>query len=117
VAALVEWSGAVCNGYDQEPDLHDQAHADGYVRIGSDSGGFKLSVNWLGSIEQSHPLTDLAGFTGPVLATPVRGPRIPGHVDDQTYRGGPAADRLVAHLPTRRRTSHVGVGIRWSPSP
>jgi len=65
VAALVEWSGAVYNGYDEDPQAHDQARADGYVTAG---GGFRLSLNWFDSIEQSHPLDDVAGFTGPVLA-------------------------------------------------
>ena len=31
-------------------------------------GGFRLPQNWFDSIEQSHPLDDVAGFTGPVLA-------------------------------------------------
>jgi dipeptidyl aminopeptidase/acylaminoacyl peptidase len=68
VAALVEWSGAVYNGYDEAPDLHDQARADGYVTLGSDPGGFRLSLSWFDTIEQSHPLDDVAGYTGPVLA-------------------------------------------------
>jgi len=65
VAALVEWSGAVYNGYDEDPEGHDQARADGFVTVG---GGFRLSLNWFDSIERSHPLDDVAGFTGPVLA-------------------------------------------------
>ena len=65
VAALVEWSGAVYNGYDEDPEGHDQARTDGYVTVG---GGFRLSLNWFDSIEESHPLDDVAGFTGPVLA-------------------------------------------------
>jgi len=68
VAALVEWSGAVYNGYDEEPGLHDQARADGYVEIGPDPGGFKLSLSWFDTIEQSRPLTDVQDYTGPVLA-------------------------------------------------
>jgi len=68
VAALVEWSGAVYNGYDEEPDLHDQARIDGYVELGPDPGGFRLSLSWFDTIEQSHPLTDVTGYTGPVLA-------------------------------------------------
>jgi dienelactone hydrolase len=68
VAALVEWSGAVYNGYDEAPDLHDQARADGYVTLGPDPGGFRLSLSWFDTIEQSHPLDDVAGYTGPVLA-------------------------------------------------
>ena len=30
--------------------------------------GFRLSLGWFDSIEESHPLDDVAGFTGPVLA-------------------------------------------------
>ena len=65
VAALAEWSGAVYNGYDEEPQDHDQARTDGFVTT---DGGFRLSLNWFDTIEQSHPLDDVAGFTGPVLA-------------------------------------------------
>lgn len=68
VSALVEWSGAVYNGYDEDPDLHDRARAAGYVQLGDDPDGFKLSLSWFDTIEQSHPLTDVTGFTGPVLA-------------------------------------------------
>ena len=65
VAALVEWSGAVYNGYDEDPEGHEQSRTDGFVAVG---GGFRLSLNWFDSIEESHPLDDVAGFTGPVLA-------------------------------------------------
>ena len=65
VAALVEWSGAVYNGYDEDPQDHDQARTDGFVTVG---GGFRLSLNWFDTIEQSHPLDDVAWYTGPVLA-------------------------------------------------
>jgi uncharacterized protein len=68
LAVLVEWSGAVYDGYDEMPDLHDQARADGSVTLGTDDGEFELSLNWFDSIEQSHPLDDVAGYTGPVLA-------------------------------------------------
>lgn len=68
IAALVEWSGAVYNGYDEEPDLHDQARVDGYVDLGPDAGGFRLSLSWFDTIEQSHPLTDVTDYTGAVLA-------------------------------------------------
>jgi len=65
VAALVEWSGAVYNGYDEDPQDHDQAHTDGFVTVG---GGFRLSLNWFDTMERSHPLDDVTGYTGPVLA-------------------------------------------------
>ena len=68
VAALVEWSGAVYNGYDEDPEDHDQARTDGFATIG---GGFRLSLSWFDTIEQSHPLHDVAGYTGPVLAITV----------------------------------------------
>ncbi len=68
VAALAEWSGAVYNGYDEDPEAHDQARADGYVTVDGNAGPFRLSLNWFDSIEQSHPLDDVAGYTGPVLA-------------------------------------------------
>ncbi|WP_164479183.1 alpha/beta hydrolase family protein [Nakamurella antarctica] len=68
VAALAEWSGAVYNGFDEDPDGHDQARTDGYATVGGDTNPFPLSLNWFDSIEQSHPLDDVAGYTGPVLA-------------------------------------------------
>jgi uncharacterized protein len=68
LAVLVEWSGAVYDGYDEMPDLHDEATADGSVTLGTNDGEFELSLNWFDSIEKAHPLEDVAGFTGPVLA-------------------------------------------------
>ena len=68
VAALVEWSGAVYNGYDEDPDAHQQARENGYVPIDMGDRTFELSLNWYDSIEQSHPLDDVAGYQGPVLA-------------------------------------------------
>ncbi|MEP6560205.1 MAG: dienelactone hydrolase family protein, partial [Nakamurella sp.] len=75
VAALAEWSGAVYNGYDEDPEAHDQARADGYVTVDGNAGPFRLSLNWFDSIEQSQPLDDVASYTGPVLA-------ITGSADD-----------------------------------
>ena len=68
VAALAEWSGAVYNGYDEDPAAHDQARVDGYVTVDGNAGPVRLSLNWFDSIEQSQPLNDVAGYTGPVLA-------------------------------------------------
>lgn len=65
VAALVSWSGAVYNGFDELPDLHEQARIDGMAQVGDD---LELPLAWFDSIEASHPLDDVAGYTGPVLA-------------------------------------------------
>ena len=68
VAALVSWSGAVSNGVDEDPDAHDEARDDGYVAVDLGDREFKLSLAWFDTIEQSHPLDDVIGYTGPVLA-------------------------------------------------
>ena len=68
VAALAEWSGAVYNGYDEDPEAHDQARVDGYVTVDSNAGPVRLSLAWFDTIEQSCPLDDAAGYPGPVLA-------------------------------------------------
>jgi len=48
MAALVEWSGAVYTGYDEDPEAHDQARTDGFVTVG---GGFQealtVTTDWL----------------------------------------------------------------------
>ncbi|MFN8200323.1 MAG: alpha/beta fold hydrolase [Nakamurella multipartita] len=68
VAAFVSWSGAVYNGYDEDPDGHETAREDGYVPLDFGDRTFKLGLNWFDTIEQSHPLDDISGYTGPVLA-------------------------------------------------
>jgi len=68
MAALVEWSGAVYNGYDEDPDAHQRAREDGFVPIDLGDRDVDLSLNWYDTIEQSHPLDDVAGYQGPVLA-------------------------------------------------
>jgi dienelactone hydrolase len=68
VAAFVSWSGAVYNGYDEDPDGHEEAREDGYVPLDFGDRIFKLGLNWFDTIEQSHPLDDISGYTGPVLA-------------------------------------------------
>jgi uncharacterized protein len=68
VAALVSWSGAVQNGYDEEPDPHVDAREDGYVTVDLGDREFRLSLGWFDTIEASHPLQDVLGYTGPILA-------------------------------------------------
>lgn len=69
VDALVSWSGAVANGYEEDPDAHELARENGYVAVDfGDDGEFKLSLAWFDTILESHPLDDVAGYTGPVLA-------------------------------------------------
>ncbi len=68
VAAFVSWSGAVENGYDEDPDGHQLARENGYVPVDFGDHVFRLGLNWFDTIEQSHPLDDVAGYTGPILA-------------------------------------------------
>jgi dienelactone hydrolase len=70
VDALVSWSGAVANGYEEDPDAHQEARENGYVAVDFDNadGEFRLSLAWFDTILASHPLDDVAGYTGPVLA-------------------------------------------------
>ena len=68
VAALVSWSGAVYDGYDEDPDGHQVARENGYAAVDLGNREFDLSLSWFDSIEASHPLDDVAGYTGPVLA-------------------------------------------------
>ncbi len=68
VAAFVSWSGAVYNGYDEDPDGHEEARENGYVPLDFGDRIFKLGLNWFDTIEESHPLDDISGYTGPVLA-------------------------------------------------
>lgn len=68
VAAFVSWSGAVYNGYDEDPDGHEQAREDGYVPLDLGNRIFKLGLNWFDTIEAAHPLDDISSYTGPILA-------------------------------------------------
>lgn len=68
VAAFVSWSGAVYNGYDEDPEGHDEARENGYVPIDMGDRIFKLGLNWFDTIEASHPLDDISGYSGPILA-------------------------------------------------
>ncbi|TKV56345.1 alpha/beta fold hydrolase [Nakamurella flava] len=65
VAGLITWSGAVYNGEDELPDLHQEAREDGEAQVGDD---LEIPLSWFDSIEASRPLDDVAGYTGPVLA-------------------------------------------------
>jgi len=68
VAAFVSWSGAVYDGYDEDPAGHEIARENGYLPVDLGDRIFKLGLNWFDTIEQSHPLDDISGYTGPVLA-------------------------------------------------
>lgn len=68
VAALVSWSGAIANSYEEDPDAHQQALDDGYVAVDLGDREFRLSLAWFDTITDSHPLDDIAGYTEPVLA-------------------------------------------------
>jgi dienelactone hydrolase len=68
VAAMVSWSGAIYNGYDEDPDNHQVARENGDAPIDLGNREFDLSLAWFDTIEDSHPLDDVAGYTGPVLA-------------------------------------------------
>jgi uncharacterized protein len=68
VAALVSWSGAIANGFEEDPAAHDLAAENGYFAVDLGDREFKLSLAWFATILASTPLDDVAGFTGPVLA-------------------------------------------------
>ena len=68
VAALVSWSGAIANGYEEDPDAHQEARDNGEVTVDLGDRDFRLSLAWFDTILDSHPLDDIAGFTNPVLA-------------------------------------------------
>lgn len=101
VAALVEWSGAVYDGYDEDPDAHQRARDDGFVPIDLGDRDFDLSLNWYDSIEQSHPLDDVAGYQGPVLA-------VVGSDDDVVPPA--VADVFLATVASRDTTLHTIAG-------
>ncbi len=68
VAALVSWSGAIANGFEEDPDAHEEARENGEVVVDLGDRDFQLSLAWFDTILDSHPLDDVAGFTNPVLA-------------------------------------------------
>jgi dienelactone hydrolase len=68
VAAFISWSGAVYNGYDEDPAGHEEARENGYLPLDFGDRIFKLGLNWFDTIEASHPLDDISGYTGPILA-------------------------------------------------
>ena len=68
VAALVSWSGAIYNGFDEDPGGHQEARDNGYQVVDLGDREFDLSLAWFDTIQASHPLDDVAGYPGPVLA-------------------------------------------------
>lgn len=69
VAAFASWSGAL---YDGIPDgyigLYPEAQANGSVVLDLGFAVVELSLAWFDTMLVSTPLTDAAGYTGPVLA-------------------------------------------------
>lgn len=69
VAAFASWSGAL---YDGIPDgfigLYPEAQANGSVVLDLGFAVVELSLAWFDTMIASTPLTDAAGYTGPVLA-------------------------------------------------
>jgi dienelactone hydrolase len=61
----------------------------------------RLSLNWFDSIEQSQPLNDIAGYTGPVLA-------VTGSADD-VYPPR-VSDIFVQTVASTDTTRYVGDG-------
>lgn len=68
VAAFASWSGAVYNGYDEDPEGHQVARDIGFDPVDVGDRIIKLGLNWFDTIEAAHPLDDISGYTGPVLA-------------------------------------------------
>ena len=68
VAALVSWSGAIANGFEEDPDAHEEARENGEVIVDLGDRDFQLSLAWFDTILDSHPLDDVAGYLNPVLA-------------------------------------------------
>jgi dienelactone hydrolase len=101
VAALVEWSGAVYNGYDEDPDAHQHARDNGFVPVDVGDRDFHLSLNWYDSIEQSRPLDDVAAYRGPVLA-------VVGADDDVVPPS--VADVFLATVASKDTTLHTIAG-------
>lgn len=98
VAALVSWSGAIANGYEEDPDAHQEARENGEVVIDLGDQYFQLSLAWYDTILESHPLDDVAGYTEPVLA-------VVGS-DDQVV--DPAiSDEFLATVASTDKTLHV----------
>jgi dienelactone hydrolase len=68
IAALVEWSGAVANGYVDDPDGWEHAKAAGSTVYDLGDRSFEVMLDWYDTIAASTPLDDVTGYTGPVLA-------------------------------------------------
>ena len=98
VAALVSWSGAVSNGVDEEPDAHQEARENGFASVPDGDHDFRLSLSWFDTIEASHPLDDVAGYTGPVLA-------VVGSEDDIVPPA--VSDVFIATVASKDKTLHT----------
>ena len=114
VAALVSWSGAIANGYEEDPDAHEEARENGYVVSRSRGPGLPAVAGLVRHASlDSHPLDDVAGYTGPVLA-------VVGSDDDVVPPGGLGrlpGDRGQhgqdpAHHRRRRPRLHRRTGVR-----
>ena len=119
VAALVSWSGAVYNGYDEDPDGHQVARENGYVPVDLGDRIFKLALAWFDTIESSHPLDDVSGYTGPVLAVVGSDDDVvPPEVSRSSWRPWPARTRpcTSSTVPTTASPPKA-TGTRPSPSP
>ena len=68
VAALVSWSGAIANAFEEDPAAHEEARENGEVVVDLGEREFQLSLAWFDTILDSHPLDDVAGYPNPVLA-------------------------------------------------
>lgn len=69
VAAFASWSGALNDGIpDGFIDLYPEAQANGSVVLDLGFAVVELSLAWFDTMIASTPLTDAAGYVGPVLA-------------------------------------------------
>lgn len=69
VAAFANWSGALSDGIAAGfMGLYPEAQANGSVVLDLGFAVVELSLAWFDTMIASTPLTDAAGYTGPVLA-------------------------------------------------
>jgi hypothetical protein len=67
-AAFASWSGALYDGLEFEQSEYEQAVADGSVVRDLGFAQVELSPEWFETMRDSTPLTDAAGYTGPIVA-------------------------------------------------